>query len=56
MTALYFHVLGPKDKVAVKPHTGPVLNAIEYLFGNQYLEGTHPTLEEIDVIAAHRDE
>ncbi len=38
MTALYFHVLGPKDRVAVKPHAGPVLHAIEYLFGNQTLD------------------
>lgn len=35
MTALYFHVLNPSDRVAVKPHAGPVLHAIEYLFGNQ---------------------
>lgn len=38
MTALYFHVLGPSDRVAVKPHAGPVLHAIEYLFGNQTLD------------------
>ncbi len=38
MTALYFHVLGPNDRVAVKPHAGPVLHAIEYLFGNQTLD------------------
>jgi len=38
MTALYFHVLGPRDRVAVKPHAGPVLHAIEYLFGNQTLD------------------
>jgi pyruvate dehydrogenase E1 component len=37
MTALYFHVLSPRDRVAVKPHAGPVLHAIEYLFGNQTL-------------------
>ncbi|MBY0343675.1 MAG: transketolase [Sphingomonadales bacterium] len=35
MTALYFHALGPKDKVAVKPHAGPVLHAIHYLLGEQ---------------------
>ena len=35
MTALYFHVLGPRDRVAVKPHAGPVYHAIEYLFGRQ---------------------
>ncbi|MBL4871033.1 MAG: hypothetical protein JKX72_08775 [Robiginitomaculum sp.] len=38
MTALYFHVLGPRDRVAVKPHAAPVLHAIEYLFGNQELD------------------
>lgn len=38
MTALYFHVLEPGDRVAVKPHAGPVLHAIEYLFGNQTLD------------------
>ncbi len=38
MTALYMHVLSPKDRVAVKPHAGPVLHAIEYLFGNQSLD------------------
>ena len=35
MAALYFHALGPNDKVAVKPHAGPVLHAIHYLLGNQ---------------------
>ncbi|MFM9977116.1 MAG: transketolase [Sphingomonadaceae bacterium] len=35
MTALYFHALGPHDRVAVKPHAGPVLHAIHYLLGNQ---------------------
>ena len=35
MTALYFHALGPNDKVAVKPHAGPVLHAIHYLLGTQ---------------------
>jgi pyruvate dehydrogenase E1 component len=35
MSALYFHALGPNDKVAVKPHAGPVLHAIHYLLGNQ---------------------
>ena len=38
MTALYFHALGPNDKVAVKPHAGPVLHAIHYLIGNQTLD------------------
>ena len=38
MTALYFHALRPQDRVAVKPHAGPVLHAIHYLLGNQTLE------------------
>ena len=37
MTVLYFHALGVNDKVAVKPHAGPVLHAIHYLLGNQNL-------------------
>ncbi|MDR3516941.1 MAG: transketolase [Azospirillaceae bacterium] len=35
MTALYFHVLRPQDRVAVKPHAAPVFHAIQYLMGNQ---------------------
>ena len=38
MTALYFDVLGPNDRVAVKPHASPVFHAIQYLFGNQTRE------------------
>ncbi|SMF70332.1 transketolase [Allosphingosinicella indica] len=38
MAALYFHALGPNDKVAVKPHAGPVLHAIHYLLGSQNRE------------------
>ncbi len=38
MTALYFHGLRPQDRVAVKPHAGPVLHAIHYLLGNQSLD------------------
>ena len=38
MTALYFNTLRPQDRVAVKPHAGPVFHAIQYLFGNQTLE------------------
>jgi pyruvate dehydrogenase E1 component len=38
MAALYFHALGPNDKVAVKPHAGPVLHAIHYLLGSQSRE------------------
>ena len=38
MAALYFHALRPQDKVAVKPHAGPVLQAIHYLLGQQSRE------------------
>ncbi|WP_174278355.1 transketolase [Sphingomonas bacterium] len=38
MAVLYFHALGPNDKVAVKPHAGPVLHAIHYLLGQQSLD------------------
>ncbi|MEX6723048.1 transketolase [Parapedomonas caeni] len=38
MTALYFHALRPNDRVAVKPHAGPVLHAIHYLLGHQSLD------------------
>ena len=38
MAVLYFHALGPHDKVAVKPHAGPVLHAIHYLLGQQSLD------------------
>ena len=33
MTALYFDFLRPEDRVAVKPHAGPVFHAINYLLG-----------------------
>ncbi len=38
MAALYFHALSPNDKVAVKPHAGPLLHAIHYMLGNQSLD------------------
>ncbi|MBI3676830.1 MAG: transketolase [Proteobacteria bacterium] len=38
MTALYFGVLKPEDRVAVKPHASPVFHAIQYLLGNQTRE------------------
>lgn len=38
MTALYFSVLRPEDRVAVKPHAAPVFHAIQYLMGNQTRE------------------
>jgi pyruvate dehydrogenase E1 component len=38
MAALYFEILRPQDRVAVKPHAGPVFHAINYLFGRQTIE------------------
>jgi pyruvate dehydrogenase E1 component len=38
MTALYFSVLRPQDRVAVKPHASPIFHAIQYLLGNQSLD------------------
>ena len=38
MTALYFDILQPQDRVAVKPHAAPVFHAIQYLLGNQTRE------------------
>ena len=38
MTALYFSVLRPEDRVAVKPHASPVFHAVQYLLGNQTRE------------------
>jgi pyruvate dehydrogenase E1 component len=38
MTALYFDVLRPMDRVAVKPHASPVYHSIQYLFGRQTRE------------------
>ncbi len=38
MTALYFDVLRPQDRVAVKPHASPVFHAIQYLLGHQTRE------------------
>ena len=38
MTALYFHVLRPEDRVAVKPHASPIYHAIQYLLGGQSRE------------------
>lgn len=31
LTALYFHVLRPEDRIAVKPHASPIFHAIQYL-------------------------
>jgi len=38
MTALYFSVLRPGDRIAVKPHASPVYHAIQYLLGKQSVE------------------
>ncbi|RYG57989.1 MAG: transketolase, partial [Alphaproteobacteria bacterium] len=38
MSALYFGVLRPEDRVAVKPHAAPVFHAIQYLLGKQTLK------------------
>ncbi|WP_119462610.1 transketolase [Rhodospirillaceae bacterium SYSU D60014] len=38
MTALYFRILRPEDRVAVKPHASPVFHAIQYLLGQQSRE------------------
>jgi pyruvate dehydrogenase E1 component len=38
MSALYFAILKPEDRVAVKPHASPVFHAIQYLFGQQTRE------------------
>ncbi len=38
MAALYFSVLRPEDRVAVKPHASPNFHAIQYLLGNQTRE------------------
>jgi pyruvate dehydrogenase E1 component len=35
MTALYFDVLRPQDRVAVKPHAAPVFHAVNLLLGRQ---------------------
>jgi pyruvate dehydrogenase E1 component len=38
LSALYFQVLRPQDRVAVKPHASPVFHAIQYLYGRQSLD------------------
>ncbi|MEX0923727.1 MAG: transketolase [Rhodovibrionaceae bacterium] len=38
MTALYFRILRPEDRVAVKPHASPVFHAIQYLLAQQSRE------------------
>jgi pyruvate dehydrogenase E1 component len=38
MTGLYFDVLRPQDRVAVKPHASPIFHAIQYMLGRQRRE------------------
>ncbi|MCG3267602.1 1-deoxy-D-xylulose-5-phosphate synthase N-terminal domain-containing protein [Yoonia sp. I 8.24] len=38
MTALYFSVLKPEDRIAVKPHASPIFHAMQYLMGNMTRE------------------
>jgi pyruvate dehydrogenase E1 component len=38
MTALFFRILRPEDRIAVKPHASPAFHAIQYLFGKQPLD------------------
>jgi pyruvate dehydrogenase E1 component len=38
MATLYFGVLKPEDRAAVKPHAAPVFHAIQYLLGRQTLD------------------
>src|SRR6202008_3450381 len=47
MTALYFDVLRPQDRVAVKPHASPIFHAIQYLLGRQ-------TQEKLEGFRAYR--
>ncbi|KAJ3053103.1 hypothetical protein HK102_011780, partial [Quaeritorhiza haematococci] len=38
ITALYFRLLKPWDRVAVKPHASPIFHAAHYLHGTQTVE------------------
>lgn len=38
LSALYFSVLRPEDRIAVKPHASPSFHAIQYLMGRQTLD------------------
>jgi pyruvate dehydrogenase E1 component len=38
LTALYLRVLRPQDRVAVKPHAGPIFHVLQYLMGRQTLD------------------
>ena len=35
LATLYFGVLKPEDRLAVKPHAAPIFHAIQYLMGRQ---------------------
>ena len=35
LAALYFRILRPQDRVAIKPHASPVFHAAQYLMGRQ---------------------
>lgn len=37
MTALYFYIMNPQDRIAVKPHASPIMHAIMYLMDRQDL-------------------
>jgi pyruvate dehydrogenase E1 component len=38
LAALYFEIARPQDRIAVKPHAGPVFHAMNYLFGRQTVD------------------
>ncbi len=38
LTALYFDILRPEDRLAVKPHASPVFHAIQYMMGRQSVD------------------
>ena len=38
LSVLYFAILRPEDRVAVKPHASPAFHAIQYLLGKQTRE------------------
>ena len=38
LSALYFEIARPQDRIAVKPHAGPVFHVVSYLFGRQNRE------------------
>ena len=44
MTALFFNVLRPGDRVAVKPHASPIYHAAMHLLGREPVEKSTPHL------------